>query len=82
MNEKRKLYSKVRGGAPHNEACVLGERLREHGDVSGMDKGEACEVEEEKRKDESHGLLQVLVRNTDFIIVKERCQATLCRDKN
>lgn len=47
-----------------------------------MDKGEACEVEEEKRKDESHGILQVLVRNTDFIIVKERCQVTLCRDKN
>lgn len=47
-----------------------------------MDKGEAGEVEEEKRKDESHGCLQALVRNTDFIIVKKRCQVVLCRDKN
>lgn len=47
-----------------------------------MDKGEAGEAEEEKRKDESHRLLQAPVRNTDFITVKKRCQMALCRDKN
>lgn len=42
-----------------------------------MDKGEAGEVEEEKSKDGSHGLLQALVRNMDFIIVEKRCQVVL-----
>lgn len=47
-----------------------------------MDRGDACEVEEEKRKVQSHGHLQALVRKVDFIIVKERCPVALWRDKN
>lgn len=43
--------------------------------VSRMDKWGTCQVEEEKRKVESRGHLQALVRNVHFIIVKD---AQLC----
>lgn len=66
------MWSEVWGGAPHSENGIFGAHLGELRGLSRMDKGEAWEAEEEeRRKIETHGYFQALVRNVDFIIIKE-----------
>lgn len=79
---KESFWSKVWGSAPHNETGVFGEHLGELSGLSGMDKGDACEVEEEKRKVRAHRHFQALVRKVHLILFKERWHlVVLCRNK-